>query len=96
MFLWRPQPSPSILEPPCAQSPSWKTNLGKAALPEGVVVVSVLPGLPLLGKSDLGSGCQCQKVGHTNMGRSRQGSLLLQKGASAQKALEKKDPPVYP
>ena len=39
--------------------------------------------LKMLGKSDPGSDCQCRKVRHTNTGRSRQGSLLLQKGASA-------------
>ena len=51
----------------------------------------------VLGKNDSGSDYQCREVRHTNTGRSRQGSLLLQKGASAQKACaKKKDPTIYP
>ena len=39
------------------------------------------------------SDCQCRKVRHMNTGRSRQGSLLLQKGAGTQKGQAKKERP---
>ena len=51
--------------------------------------------LGLLGKSDLSSDHQCRKVRHMNTERSRQGSLLLQKGASAQRVCRKKTEPPY-
>ena len=43
-------------------------------------------------------GCQCQKVRYMNTGRSRQMSLLLQKGVGTQKACThtKKTFPNYP
>ena len=43
-----------------------------------------------------GSDRHCWKVRHMNTGRSRQGSLLLQKGAGTQKAREEKTLPIYP
>ena len=52
--------------------------------------------LRMLGKSNFCWDHQCWTVRHINTGGSWQGSLLLQKGANAEKALSKKeDPPPH-
>ena len=56
-----------------------------AVLPPAWGVAQSLPGC--WGKVTLAQIRQCQKVRHTNTGRSRQGSLLLQKGAGAPKSV---------